>query len=1052
MKRLREKRGLRLLVLGLLGALIIPLLAFAFASPARADEDDTEDYSLYRLSTNAAMYFSQQNSPTGGEKPADRMTGAWGDVVRSPTAGGDLLGYADPEFSVFNVVGWLFSQVSGSSQTMAYSTLKADDGSGGNLYSGMLDYAHFGAANLDLGLDSMSSGISGQIMSGIGGSLMWVGYALALAASMAFWVVIQILKLLNPFMWFYTGLQALSPVYAEALASGDTTMIDGPLKLLIDDFVKPCYEFFYGTAKDIVIPGFFASTILGALLFKKINKGGAAKKFIVRLSFLVLGLPLLGSMYTAVLNQFNDKILSEHSGPTRVILMTYVDFESWASNDRLSIPAAAKIGWAKDQASTDAIMSVRTSALAINKQTHGEVYADIKLPGTASSAHDAWKSGTPGREDQESNTGTEAVFTTFGMLTRYLASSTVAASDFESKIKEAIGQLPPEVANRETKKKWFIDKAGYGDEKGFGEEDPYPNNHPVLWAGEGLKSSSPGGDNTVFTTNGDLQGCGSRVWEEGPVQCNLTALSMYNYLNTGFGSDSLTMYSSNNATSGFTRENHMAISQVGTGPSKFMYWHNSLTVLGAIAILGFWYAIGMLAGSIKRTFSLVAAIPLATLGAISSISKVIVYSVAMVLEILVTLYMYQFVSELIITLPDIIAGPIQTLVTSDKSPLAGPTLGGIVVVILTLISSLLIMGVAIALLRVRKVVLKAMDEAFTKLVDKFMEPGNTPPAPKTGGGGLAPALASGAGKGAGQALAGKLGGGKMSGAMKGMGGKGPTNAGGLNASATLGVPSGPSGGDGPPGDGGGDDGPHGGHRGHEDPRTGSSDGDDGSPLSMNGSKPGSSQSDKEIANDVKGNGGLRNFGYNTDGKAVGTSEARSKSASDGGKAGAGIAGSSGGGGGSSSGTSGSGRSGFSTSSSAVASGSGSGSSGLSSSGHGAQFGYNSSEPAAVESSTNAVASSSSGHAFPSGSGTRSGGRGAPTNILSHSAPQKQLGNERPLQKNPRPTNPPKQPQQPQQPPEPRQPQGGNRQPAKAPQAPVGQPERRPRGSQPRPQR
>ena len=48
----------------------------------------------------------------------------------------------------------------------------------------------------------------------------------------------------------------------------------------------------------------------------------------------------------------------------------------------------------------------------------------------------------------------------------------------------------------------------------------------------------------------------------------------------------------------------------------------------------------------------------------------------------------------------------------------------------------------LALLRVRKSVVKAIDEAVTKLVDKFLET-NTPPAVGKGGGGLMPALASG---------------------------------------------------------------------------------------------------------------------------------------------------------------------------------------------------------------------------------------------------------------------------------------------------------------------
>lgn len=258
--------------------------------------------------------------------------------------------------------------------------------------------------------------------------------------------------------------------------------------------------------------------------------------------------------------------------------------------------------------------------------------------------------------------------------------------------------------------------------------------------GTGLTSSRPGKNSTAFTTTGTKGGCGFEV-DKTPTSCNLAPLAAYNYLNTGFAPSSLTMYSSNNATSGFTRQSHMAVSQVGTGQAKLMYWHNAATVLGAIVLLGFWYAIGMLAGAVKRTFGLVAAVPFATLGAMQAISKVIVYSMAMILEVLVTLFIYQFVSEFLISVPDIMAGPISSFMSPDGL-WGSADLGGTIVVILTLVSSLMITGITFALLRVRKTVLQATDEVVTKLVDKFLE---TNTAPKPDKGGLLPALAAGAG-------------------------------------------------------------------------------------------------------------------------------------------------------------------------------------------------------------------------------------------------------------------------------------------------------------------
>ncbi|MDP9890663.1 hypothetical protein [Pseudarthrobacter enclensis] len=878
---------LRLLGVTLLAAIIVPLLMSAFAPPARADDkDDRSNYSLYTLASTASSYFSEKNSPEGGSG----LHAKWAPIVASPAAGGDMLGYADPEFSKGNVVGWLFAAATGSTQTIRYDTLKTSGQKDELSYAGMVDYAHFGAANADLGLDTMSSGVGGQILAMIGGSVMWVLYLLALSVGTMFYLIIQLLKALNPFMWFYQAVAGVADSegntnsahqqnLADGMAGGDA---GGGALAGLQHWIASWYGLLQSIAWEALVPLFIGFLIIGLVLFKKMDRGSAIKKLVVRVVFIGVGLPLLGSMYTGVLDKFDDSLLGQHSGPTRVVLSTYVDFQAWMTNDRLAVPEQASISWADGQAGSESMMSVRNSALAINAQAHPR-FSGISIGTKTRDAQVAWRAGTV---DVGNSAGddVQAVFSTFGVLNKYISGQITSASDFESGIKSAITDL--DVGDRE-KKEWFVDDRTYGDVRGFGEQDgPAPSEHPVLaTAGtEGLASSSPGGISTTFTTQGTKQGCGFSVLDaDGNLaSCNLSALSAYNYLNTGFSPDSLTMYSSNNVTSGLTREDHMAVSQVGTGPAKFMYWQNAATVLGCIALLGFWYAIGMLAGAVKRTFSLVAAIPFATLGALSAIAKVVVYSVALILEVIVTLFIYQFVSEFLISIPDIIAGPLSSLM--DPNGLFGsPALGGIVVVLLTIVSSLVIMGVTVALLRVRKVVLQAMDEVFTKLVDKFLETSTPPKSDKVGPmPSPAHALGTGAGAAAGHKLASGLGG-KLSGGSKspktggnpGGGKNASTNAGGLNgqqsfpaAGKTLAI--GPRGhdrsraGEAPPGRSQDDRAIEAsGARALPAGSNGGSEGAKGGPLQLTSGNAGSSRSDKETAQSLRNKGGLTNLGYST---------------------------------------------------------------------------------------------------------------------------------------------------------------------------------------------
>lgn len=861
-------------------ALLVLFLLAVCTSPANAwtpwgGDDDPENYSLYKLASNATTYFGEKNAPDQGDLQGNgsKLDPKWNDVTTDAASGGSLLGYADPDFSVHDVVGWFFAEVSGSSQTVTHKTFDV----GG--YSGILDYSHFGAANQDLGLDTMYSGIGGQVVAMIGGSLIWLMYGTAMMVSTVFWVIIQMLKAINPFTWFYQAVQAINPTFADGMVQGSRTPDAlGGLQL----FVSKWYGILNDIAWHALVPLFLGFLLIGLILFRKMDRGSAVKKFIVRIVFIGVGLPLIGSMYTSVLNKFDDSILGQSSGPTRVVLSTYVDFEAWMMHDRLGIPDAAVIGWDKGQASSQSMMAVRTSALAINAQANPSFSSygnGLTRPGDAQVA---WSKGTVG---VVSSTADDArtVFDTFGILNDYIGSRQVAASDFESQIKTSVTRLD---ADDDEKKSWFVDKDSYGDVEKFGEEQgPEPAQHPIISVPNGLRSSDPGGDTTVFETTGIRSGCGAKVLnaDGSRASCNLSPLAAYNYLNTEFGNESLTMYSSNNATSGFNRSNHMAVSQVGTGPAKFMYWYNAGTILGCISILGIVYAIGMLIGSIKRTFGLVAAIPFATLGALAAIAKVLVYSSALILEVIVTLFMYQFVSEFLISVPDIIAGPMSTFV-SPGGPLGSSVLVGPVVVIMTLMSSLIILGVTIGLLKARRQVLQAMDETFTKLVDKFLDT-NTLPAmspPKTGG--LLPALAGGLGAGAGMAAGQRLasGLGKLvdqkgrPGGPNGPG-TGPTNAGGLNGDdkaldgrQKLEIGAGDDGDEGRKGDPSDPNGP-GPHPGHDGSggRSGAA-GADGSdsadkpePIVLTATRIDDKRAAKETAQGVAARGGLSELGYST---------------------------------------------------------------------------------------------------------------------------------------------------------------------------------------------
>lgn len=780
------------IVCGLLAvAILVPMLLTAmsgqaFAKDCTSEDEECENYSLYQLASKASTYFNNANSPDG-----DKIDGRFNDVLSNSSSAGSMIGFAD-ESTGF--MGWLFSGVSGSTQTVEYSAFKNSTNPDKVSQQGLTDYAHFGAANADLGFDTMSTNVIDEMIHGVAGFLMLIFYALAIAVGWLFTAVIKILKFLNPFSWFYYAVEAVSPTFAKGMTQGGD--VPGAFEGLAQT-ISGWYGLLIDISLNVIVPIFLGVVLIGIFLFKKMNRGAAWKKLAVRVVFIVVGLPLLGSMYTQVLDKM-DTGDGQSSGASRVVLSTYVDFDSWAMKERLALPESAIVEWdgSSNQASSQAQMAVRNSALAINANSNS-AFSGLgpTVTGNNGTAEGSWKDSQPDFdicEDDEDGCKSDSdseVFAVVGLLGRYMSTDQVEPSDFESGVKNSITGSG---VDSKKAKNWFTDNDGYDDgEEDFGEEHgdgEAVKNHPLfVTEGDSGLTSSREGSTTTFTTNGvSGKACGTRVsTKDGkPLACNLSPLSTYNYLNTGFDKSSMTMYSSTKATSGFTRETHDSVTQVGTGVASFMYWFNAIILLVCVVVLGVFYALGMLVSSFKRTFGVVTAIPFATLGALAGISKVIIYSIALILEVIGTLFLYNFVSEVLISLPGIIEGPVSGLMKWGPFA-ASSVLGGLVVIIMTLISTLLIIVATLAMLRVRGSVLKAINEAVTKLVDKFLETNTAPPS---SGGGMAPAMAGGLGAGAGMALGNRMmnGGGKTPRPGSGSGGggststQGSTNTGGMN--------------------------------------------------------------------------------------------------------------------------------------------------------------------------------------------------------------------------------------------------------------------------------
>ncbi len=789
----------------LLMLLVAGVATFGMATAAHATGDDDEldgVMSFYALASSTSSFLGNSLSPDNDE---DRKA-MWDRVTQSAASGGSMLGYSDKNRN--DGANWISSAWTAASHTMSYEAFNVKEEGGGDSGSassavserlnGVIDYTHFGATLSGLGLDKTKTGLGLDFMNFIGGGIVYLLFMASYSISFVFSTVLSVLSTLNPFRLFYPAMAAINPEFAEGMVGGDTSGLPSGLAG-VAGFISQWYAVLTNLSWTVMVPIFMAVLVLSLAMFKNLNKGGAVKKFLIRLTFIGLGLPLIGSLYTGTLTGMESATAGGNEGSSRVVASTFVDFEAWVLTRNLGFPDEATIEWnARHSRPSDAaLMNVRPTTLAINKSSNWKL-------SSLGPAFD--ESGSWAEQVQSEGGSTASSYSAItDLLERYMKGNTITASDYETQVKGVLGTRLSNDGTEEARTRvaeWFT---AFKDGKKLNDDgladNISGNGMLVVREDRGLKASPSGATYGVKKFSSEDLYCGPLV--TGTSFCNLAPLAMYNYLNTTFGSDSYTVYSAANSTSGATREVHNSVNLVGTGLMSMVYWLNTVVLLGAFVTIGFGYALGMVISNIRRTLQIITAIPFATLGALAGIAKVVVYSLALILELMITIFLYMMVQEFLVSLPQIIEKPFS-LALNTGSPVEGGSgvaaaatimTGSSVSMIIGLITAVVTVMFTIMALRLRKTLVKAVDEAITKIVNKFMD--TSAGAPGGGGGKMMPALAGGMAAGAGAAA--------MNKAMGG-GPEGPkSNAGGINGSGaaptTVGTDGGGSGQAGP--DGGG---------------------------------------------------------------------------------------------------------------------------------------------------------------------------------------------------------------------------------------------------------
>lgn len=727
----------RMLAVVVLAAAMLAMIAsFVIAPSARAD-DKADDFSFYKLGSDMSSLYNNSMSPekTDGKdiigcSMSKEIAGTDGNMTNS----GSFLGYADSNKSkvfLWNAVG-----SSSSDNQHDYRSLQngvSDSCPDGATVNGLRSYGYFGAALHDLGLDSTSSSMGLNIGHKIAGGLMLLVYAVSSLIDGLFAGVVKILQLLNPFSWLESGMRNSNSTMAGVFLGQNPHDTPGALKGLAS-FVSGWYDALSSMSWGVIVPLLIAFLVVGLLIMRSADTGTKLRQFLVRLFFIALGVPLLGTMYTASLNKMFD-VLGGNGATmsTQMVQRNYVDFGTWSMDYALYTTPGMKIGWdaGHNQATADARNGVRDTALEINQ-----------LPTRQAG----------GGQDIVAESGQ-----TMAMIKHYMDGDKVNATDYEQKVKNAVQGSEYYKKNPDKVKGWFIDYVKPEGDDDTLKRDPSKDNPMLYTTSTRRLVQDPNNGNLLKWRQSANAGdgyCGVDQMLDRkngtPGSCAMSPLSMYNYLNTKFDSTSMTVYSSDKSHSLNLRENHDYVTQVGTGVMSVVYWLNTMTMMLSALLIGVFYALGMLVGSIRDGLGIMMSIPFGLMGSLAGIARAIVLTITVIIEVVGTAFLYSFVQSLLVSLEQITTQPLQAVLQSNST---APSLvaiagNGFVTVALLLLETVLVAMFTFMALKLRKSVVSAVQDSSKGVIERFVGVGVTRPG---AGGGLLRGAAAGAAGAAGMA-------------------------------------------------------------------------------------------------------------------------------------------------------------------------------------------------------------------------------------------------------------------------------------------------------------
>lgn len=682
------KRLQKFLTVWLLVFALVPLLGITSVY-ADDDEDNGDSFSLYDRAELLSKTFGQSMGMDKDGKARKNGLLLTNDGIGVGTGQvASVMGYTDPStgFNIANVI-------SKNSVTYSLEQLKKlkVKGMASDSDTTLDSYAEYGLALKNAGLDKTSTTFS--MGSGILDKVVYFFYWFANATPYMMKAVVDVLQLLNPFAFvskfMMSDLEDDSGYESFASQGEDkdgnktkfSTFWDKiyPILTVFGNYVSMLKDF----SLTVLLPLFIGFAIVAILLLKMSFKSTFGR-MIIRLFIMILGVPIVGSLYTQTLGSIATSSDEQSAYFTRIVYSNYLDFRSWAFNTRLGLPSELEGVIKKDGRligkSLDEV-TLALNAYALNDPTllsledAGNPFADMTDTST----------GTDAKENKKDaySTNVNALLATASSSSTYRLRS----SDYEGLVKaeaqKLIGTnendednnkavrniftLSEDVLNDDEKSKGLLSDSRSSEAKdalveGTKLSSP-PYKYDIYNAGalkreNGLYRNGRGATLSALTKRGSTTIPSFSGGDEAYIGSGLSPLGMYNYLNTsfspasttdtGFKAGSLSIYSPAQSNNDLVQQYHHSVLMTGSGLDVFAKYILICVTFAVLSLLQLSVVFSIFRLAVSKFASMTGGIVGTMLGSLTSFIKMASAAVVTIAVVVASMALYNLYAGILV--------------------------------------------------------------------------------------------------------------------------------------------------------------------------------------------------------------------------------------------------------------------------------------------------------------------------------------------------------------------------------------------------------------------